>query len=90
MSKTIKLRRDTAARWNRLNPILEDGEQGFETDTGRFKIGNGSDVWTDREYFAPSGDVSDVALAQHIDDPTPHPAYDDGPSLTLLYENAKV
>lgn len=33
-----------------------------------------------------------VATAIHIheEDPTPHPAYDDGPSLMLLYQNAKV
>jgi hypothetical protein len=31
------------------------------------------------------------ALLQHIDDESPHPAYDEnGPTFTLLYENAKV
>ena len=29
-------------------------------------------------------------LSDHIYSETPHPVYDDGPSLTLLYENAKV
>jgi hypothetical protein len=38
---TIKLRRDTAARWARINPILEDGEPGIERnddDVEKLKI----------------------------------------------------
>lgn len=31
-----------------------------------------------------------AALTAHINSTTPHPAYDDGPSLALLYQNAKV
>lgn len=34
--------------------------------------------------------VTQEDLTNHVDSPTPHPVYDDGPSLTLLYENAKV
>jgi hypothetical protein len=37
----------------------------------------------------PGADGTDAVL-EHIDSPTPHPAYDDAPSLTLIYENAKV
>lgn len=29
----------------------------------------------------------EAILGPHIDSPTPHPAYDDLPSLTLLFEN---
>ena len=50
----IKLRRDTAANWTSANPTLAAGELGFETDTGRFKIGNGSTAWTSRSYAAPA------------------------------------
>jgi hypothetical protein len=35
----IQLRRDTAANWTSTNPALATGEIGFETDTGKFKIG---------------------------------------------------
>lgn len=31
-----------------------------------------------------------TALQAHIDSPTPHPAYDDLPSLSLLFENGLV
>lgn len=91
MRKTIKLRRDTADRWHRLNPQLSDGEPGYEKDTGKFKIGDGSTLWRELPYFIPGADADEASnLAEHIADETPHPVYDDGPDLALLYENAKV
>lgn len=50
----ILVRRDVAANWaNPLNnPILGDGEQGYEKDTGKMKIGNGINRWNDLPYFA--------------------------------------
>lgn len=49
----IKLRRDTAANWSNIanNPILASGEPGYETDTGKLKIGNGSTAWNSLPYF---------------------------------------
>jgi hypothetical protein len=46
----IQLRRDTAANWTSTNPTLASGEMGIETDTGKFKIGNGSTAWTSLAY----------------------------------------
>jgi hypothetical protein len=51
----IKLRRDTAANWTSVNPVLAAGEPGFETDTGRFKIGDGTTAWNSRLYASPAG-----------------------------------
>lgn len=31
-----------------------------------------------------------AVIEGHINSPNPHPVYDDGPSLLLLYQNAKV
>jgi len=42
----IQVRRDTAINWTSVNPILAQGEIGYETDTGKFKIGNGTLAWT--------------------------------------------
>jgi hypothetical protein len=47
---TIKLRRDSAADWTSNNPTLSEGEVGYETDTGKFKIGDGSTGWTTLVY----------------------------------------
>lgn len=50
--KTVfKLRRGKAELWRSLNPILEDGEPGFELDTGLLKIGNGEDAYNDLPYI---------------------------------------
>ena len=47
MASKIQHRRDTAAQWELLNPVLADGELGLETDTKRFKIGDGVTQWND-------------------------------------------
>jgi hypothetical protein len=46
----IQVRRDTAANWTTANPTLSAGEIGFETNTGKFKIGTGSAAWTALAY----------------------------------------
>lgn len=46
----IQIRRDTAANWASTNPTLAAGEMGFETDTLRFKTGDGSTAWTSLGY----------------------------------------
>lgn len=45
MSVTIQIRRDTAANWASVNPVLEAGELGFESDTNQVKVGNGYHTW---------------------------------------------
>jgi hypothetical protein len=45
MSTKIQVRRGTAAQWTSANPTLAAGEIGFETDTGKLKIGTGSLAW---------------------------------------------
>lgn len=51
MADLIQLRRDTSINWTACNPTLATGEPGFETDTGRLKLGNGTDAWDDLDYF---------------------------------------
>jgi hypothetical protein len=50
MAVQIQLRRGTEAQWNASNPILAVGEVGLETDTKRFKIGDGSADWDSLGY----------------------------------------
>lgn len=47
---TIQMRRGTASSWTSTNPTLAAGEVGFESDTGKFKIGTGSATWTALAY----------------------------------------
>ena len=51
MAIRIQLRRDTAANWTSVNPVLANGEMGIETDTLKVKIGNGSATWSTRPYI---------------------------------------
>lgn len=46
----IQFRRATASAWTSANPTLSAAELGYETDTGKFKIGNGSTAWTSLAY----------------------------------------
>lgn len=45
-------RRDTAANWTSVNPTLLAGEIGIESDTGKWKVGNGSSAWSSLSYIA--------------------------------------
>jgi hypothetical protein len=57
---TIQFRRGTAYLWNSINPVLADGEAGFETDTGRLKIGNGIDPWRTLNYIGSEEVIQSV------------------------------
>jgi hypothetical protein len=46
---------DPAADWVASNWILQAGQWGFETDTGKVKLGDGVTPWNDLGYFGGSG-----------------------------------
>ena len=48
----IQVRRGVAADWTSVNPILAAGEMGYETDTNKFKFGNGTGAWSTLAYGA--------------------------------------
>ena len=52
MSTIIQYRRDTAANWTSANPTLLAGEVGYETDTAKLKVGDGSTAWTALAYYS--------------------------------------
>jgi hypothetical protein len=58
----IQVRRGTASQWTSTNPVLAAGELGFETDTNKLKIGNGSSAWNSLSYVATgaTGTVTSV------------------------------
>ena len=59
MTSRLQQRRDTAANWTSNNPTLAAGEIGLETDTSKFKIGNGSTAWTSLAYAA-AGTITSI------------------------------
>lgn len=64
MAVTIKLRRATSTEWNSINPVLRSGEPGYETDTKKLKIGDGSTVWTNLAYLGGDNVVIDFEEIQ--------------------------
>lgn len=56
----IQIRRGTAAQWTSANPTLASGEWGFETDTKKGKIGDGSTAWNSLAYILGIGDIDGV------------------------------
>lgn len=58
----IQLARYTAAQWASANPVLLQGEPGWEIDSGNLKIGNGTSTWNTLPYFGDSADSPQVTL----------------------------
>ncbi len=52
---SIRFRRGTAAQWASTNPVLAAGEMGLETDTRKFKFGNGTSQWNSISYASAGG-----------------------------------
>ena len=57
MAVQIQLRRDTASNWTSANPTLAVGEFAIETDTDKYKIGDGSTAWTSLGYSSLPSNV---------------------------------
>jgi hypothetical protein len=95
MAIRIQLRRDTAANWTSSNPVLRAGELGIETDTLKFKIGNGSSTWTQITNYANvtttglSNSLSDYILAATKGTPGGPAALDSNGDL-LIPENSVI
>jgi|TARA_R110000744_G_C19329554_1_gene558438 hypothetical protein len=62
MATQIQLRRDTAADWTSNNPTLAAGEFGWESDSNRFKIGDGSAAWTSLSYADTLKTLGDILV----------------------------
>ena len=79
MAITFKWRRNTAANATTNNPTLGAGEPGWETDTNKWKIGDGITAWTSLAYqpfrgtttpaavgTAAAGSSQEVSHADHV------------------------
>ena len=47
----LSFRRGTKDKWETENPILNEGEPGFEVDSNRLKVGDGETSWNDLNYY---------------------------------------
>jgi hypothetical protein len=63
MAVQIQYRRGSTADWATVNPVLAIGEPGYETDTGKFKVGNGTTAWNALPYSSgPTGPTGATGL----------------------------
>ena len=85
----IQVRRGTASQWSASAStlgygILYQGEIGYETDTGRFKVGDGSTAWSSLSYASvlPSDFVagSGISITQGTN----------GSTITINSNNANI
>lgn len=63
----IQHRRGTASQWSLANPTLSSGEFGYETDTKKFKLGDGATAWNALGY-ATSGALTPSPYSLSISD----------------------
>lgn len=60
MATRMQQRRSPSNEWTSINPILAAGEIGFETDTNKFKFGDGVNHWADLVYFSSSDELLNI------------------------------
>lgn len=91
----IKLRRDSAADWASVNPVLADGEVGLESDSGLVKYGNGTAEWADLAYTTAASVKTKVQNATGSSIPKGSVVYisganGDNPLITLADADAEM
>jgi hypothetical protein len=62
----MQQRRGTATQWTTADTVLASGEIGVETNTNKFKIGNGISAWSTLAYFENETDVA-AAIQAAVD-----------------------
>lgn len=88
----IQLRNDTAENWTNANPILLKGEMGVEIDTGKTKIGNGTDHWKTLKYSGVNEDTIKGIIdnnRNNFTEVTPNEGESDAQALARMITNPK-
>jgi hypothetical protein len=58
VSVRIQMRRGTTSEWNSADPILNEGEIGYNSTLASFKIGDGETVWSELDYYQAAADIT--------------------------------
>jgi hypothetical protein len=66
MATRMQQRRGTASQWTSANPVLNAGEIGWESDTNKFKIGDGTNHWADVDYFIDANSTTNPSFGSSI------------------------
>ena len=68
MATRTQQRRGYAAQWTSVNPVLRQGELGYELDTGKIKFGDGITAWNSLPYFSGGAGTGDLLAANNLSD----------------------
>ena len=66
MATRMQQRRGTASQWTSANPVLNAGEMGWESDTNKFKMGDGTNHWADLDYFIDANSTVNPSFGTSI------------------------
>ena len=67
-STRIQFRRGTSEALTAVNEVLLAGEMCLETNTGKYKIGDGSTAWNNLAYFFDSDALGHETWTMTLDD----------------------
>ena len=65
MATRIQVRRGTTTQWNTADPVLNEGEIGYNSNLGQIKVGDGTSIWSDLDYLVSAGSL-DTSLGSYI------------------------
>lgn len=65
MATRIQVRRGTTSEWNSANPILNEGEIGYNSTLGQIKVGDGGTAWSSLYYLVDSSSLG-TSLGSYI------------------------
>ena len=82
MTTQIQIRRDTTANWGSVDPVLAEGEIGYDTTLSQFKVGNGADSWSALGFSSSGPDLTGYATEAYVDDSIAAIDIPDGVDLT--------
>jgi hypothetical protein len=73
VSVQIQIRRDVSANWASKNPVLAEGEIGYDLTEKKFKVGDGITAWSGLDYSGGGGGdfvETDPTVPQYVKDIT--------------------
>jgi hypothetical protein len=65
MATRIQVRRGTTSQWNTADPVLNEGEIGYNNTLGQIKVGDGESNWSELDYLVNSSSLG-TSLGSYI------------------------
>lgn len=66
LNSIIKIKRDTSANWETIDPVLALGEIAYDTTNNKLKVGDGISEWNNLDYISNGSTGSDGEKSGHV------------------------